>query len=74
MTYAELEKSLKPCPLCGGPACLVDITSSFRGITVTITCSFCGLTLEHTHPNVGPYFNAVEAKNGIDLWNTRTEG
>ena len=48
VTWRELEKQLDPCPLCAGPARIVNYEHRYAGHTTTVRCAGCGLTLEWT--------------------------
>lgn len=43
-----MDKTLKPCPLCGGTANIIHYIDTPEWINAVIRCKNCGLTLDHT--------------------------
>ena len=74
----ELEERLKPCPLCGSNALIVEVSFSPDEIFTHIQCSCCELELRHTQyrrevrdirSRVIKTFNVNE--DAITIWNKR---
>lgn len=52
---------LKPCPFCGRPAVIEETSIAFDSTRIIITCTGCGVTLDHTQE-----FAVHEVRNPIN--------
>lgn len=75
MTIEEMEKALKPCPLCGAPARIGRMGNYHLGEwEVQVRCVGCGLRLDWTQRfaySIG--YNAKLDINFLEAWNRRTK-
>lgn len=67
MTHEELNKSLKPCPFCGGEG---GISMSARDKTAFCSCWDCGARGSFVRYE-GEVVLEEEIIKAIELWNTR---
>lgn len=75
----NLEKQLKPCPLCGGAAKVLEIWYSRYKETTVVRCEACGLQLSWAVPGQivmtlkGTRFDPAGGISAVEAWNRRAQ-